>query len=657
MTRFAGTLTSTFLKVHTPMKQITPKRFGKYLLLDQIAVGGMAELYRAMITGVQGFEKLIAVKKLLPHLSVEEELVKSFIDEAKLAALLHHQNIVQIYDFGSVEKSYFIAMEYLFGKDLRDIMKKAKQHEPPLSLEYALYILSRVSAGLHYAHNLKDFQGKPLSIIHRDISPQNIFITYEGDVKIVDFGIAKAATQSTMTQVGMIKGKVAYMSPEQADGKVIDYRSDIFSLGIILYELVTGEKMFTGDTMQVLSKVRSAEFPSPEEVIKDVPEKLYEIFNQSLVKDPEQRYSSCNKMLSDLEEAMYAFSKRPTARGLSEFMKDIFKEEIAEEERTMSALAGMDFEAASEATVVPTGRIKKSEKVRPVSEVDEEEKPFPKKLLFAALGGIVIIAVLLIVFWPGKKEIVKVPEAGEATVTQQQKKEPETETAGAEKAPAVTEKQEASETPKASETPEISEAPKAAPAVKEGMEELAKARKALDEERYGDAVALFESALVKNPDLREEASAAYEDALREEANSLFKTDPERAETLLLKAIDVNPDSAKTHSRLGILYVQLKKYDAAIDQYKAVSRLDPAAVDAFFNLGYLYAVQKNYEDAEEMYQRTVELKPDYLDEALFNLAMVQKRLGKNDACIGNLETALKINPNNARVRKYLEKMRK
>jgi serine/threonine protein kinase len=256
------------------MKQITPKRFGKYLLLDQIAVGGMAELHRAMITGVQGFEKLIAVKKILPHLTIEEELVDSFIDEAKLAALLHHQNIVQIYDFGSVEKSYFIAMEYLFGKDLRNVMDKAKQDGSPLSLEYALYVVSRVASGLNYAHNLKDFQGKQLNIIHRDISPQNIFITYEGDVKIVDFGIAKAATQSTMTQVGMIKGKVAYMSPEQADGKTIDYRSDIFSLGIILYELVTGEKMFQGDTMQILSKVRSAEFPPPDEVIKDVPDKL-----------------------------------------------------------------------------------------------------------------------------------------------------------------------------------------------------------------------------------------------------------------------------------------------------------------------------------------------------------------------------------------------
>lgn len=627
------------------MKQITPNRFGKYLLLDQIAVGGMAELYRAMITGVQGFEKLIAVKKILPHLTIEEELVNSFIDEAKLAALLHHQNIVQIYDFGSVEKAYFIAMEYLFGKDLRGVTNKARQEKLPLSLEYALYIVSRVASGLHYAHNLKDFQGKPLNIIHRDISPQNIFITYEGDVKIVDFGIAKAATQSTMTQVGMIKGKVAYMSPEQADGKAIDYRSDIFSLGIILYELVTGEKMFHGDTMQILSKVRSAEFAPPEEVIKDVPDKLYEILNQALAKDPEKRYSSCNQMLSDLEEAMYAFSKRPTARGLSEYMKDLFKGEIAEEERTMSALAGLDFEAAAEAIAVPSGKREETKKPAPVSTPDEQKKGFPKNLLLAAIGGIVVIVVLVIVFWPGKKPVPTELQTAKTTVAEHQEKKAEKQAKVAKEKPAPTKSR-------------VAVKPSKAVAVVKGVKKLEQARQALDEKRYADAVNLFEAALAENPGLKEEASIAYEKALREQANSLVKKkEPDKAEALLLKAVEVNPGSVKAHSRLGILYVKQKKYDEAIVQYKTVSRLDPARVDAFFNLGYLYAVKKKYVDAEKMYKKVVELKPDYLDEALFNLAMVQKRMGNNEACIANLEKALAVNPNNERVKKYLKKLKK
>jgi tetratricopeptide (TPR) repeat protein/tRNA A-37 threonylcarbamoyl transferase component Bud32 len=666
------------------MGQITPKRFGKYLLLDQIAVGGMAELYRAMITGVQGFEKLIAVKKILPHLTIEEELVTSFIDEAKLAALLHHQNIVQIYDFGSVEKSYFIAMEYLFGKDLRNVREKAKQKGSPLSLEYALYIVSRVASGLHYAHNLKDFQGKPLNIIHRDISPQNIFITYEGDVKIVDFGIAKAATQSTMTQVGMIKGKVAYMSPEQADGEVIDYRSDIFSLGIILYELITGERMFQGDTMQILSKVRSADFPPPEEVIKDVPDKLYEILNQALAKDAENRYSSCNQMLSDLEEVMYSFSGRPTARGLSEYMKGLFEGEIAEEESAMSALAGLDFRTAGESVPVPPGKKEEPEKVGTPPEKTLQKKRGGKGLLLGALGGVLLIVVLIVVFWPREKAVPPPAKTAETTVTKEQTKAPENRTQVAQKEePAAGEGQEAKAPTaegKAPETKEVApkaeekapkaeeaaqkaeeEGPKAAekaaetPPAEKGLDKIEQAKQALDEKRYADAVGLFEAAFTENPGLKESSLGPYEDALRGEAESFSKTEPAKAEALLLKAVEANPESVKAHFNLGLLYVQEKKYQEAIDQYKRVSELDPEHTDAFFNLGYLYAISKDYGDAEKMYERVVELKPAYQDEALFNLAMVQKLLGKKDACIANLKKALEINPKNERVRKYLKKL--
>ncbi|MCJ7601039.1 MAG: serine/threonine protein kinase [Desulfobulbaceae bacterium] len=299
------------------MTTFQKQRLGKYIFLDKLAVGGMAELYRAMITGVQGFEKLIAIKKILPHLANEEELVRSFIDEAKLAALLHHQNIVQIYDFGSLGDTYFIAMEYLLGKDCRIITSKAKEKDLPLELPLGLLIVSRICAGLDYAHKLKDFQGKPLNIIHRDISPQNILITYEGDVKIVDFGIAKAASQTTMTQMGMIKGKVAYMSPEQAAGKLIDHRSDIFSCGIILYEMVTGKRMFSGDTMHILAKVREAQFDKPEEVRQDLPEKLLEVLYRSLAKDPANRYQTCDDMLTDLEECMQQLGVHPTANMLS----------------------------------------------------------------------------------------------------------------------------------------------------------------------------------------------------------------------------------------------------------------------------------------------------------------------------------------------------
>ena len=276
------------------MTVFQPIQFGKYRLLDKIAVGGMAELYRAKLTGVQGFEKLIAIKKILPNLSEEDNLITSFIDEAKLAALLHHENIVQIYDFGNMDNEYFIAMEFLFGKDLRTIRKAANNRELPLGMGYILYIISRICAGLDYSHNLKDLQGKPLNIIHRDINPQNILVTYEGQVKIIDYGIAKAASQNNKTRENLIKGKLAYMSPEQANGQTIDHRSDIFSTGIILYELLADRRMFEGETMHVLSLVREAHYDPPEEVIPDLPAKLNQILHRALAKDPDERYQSAS---------------------------------------------------------------------------------------------------------------------------------------------------------------------------------------------------------------------------------------------------------------------------------------------------------------------------------------------------------------------------
>jgi serine/threonine protein kinase len=350
------------------MNEFQPVRFGKYILLERLATGGMAQLYRAKIIGIQGFEKLIAIKMILPHLAKEKELVASFIDEAKLAALLNHGNIVQIYDFGSMEDSYFISMEFLFGKDLRAIAAKAKERDLPLSLEHTLYIISRACSGLDYAHKLKDFQGKPLNIIHRDISPQNIFVTYEGDVKLLDFGIAKAASQSTITQYGMIKGKVAYMSPEQAAGKFIDQRSDIFSAGILLYEMVTGGRMFTGDsTMQILAKVREAEFDSPDSVAPGLHPKVYKILNRALAREREERYQSSGEVLGDLEECMAELSLRPTAGGLAQYMKALFQDEIAAEDQVIREVSGI--------TRVEEPEPDKPEPVRPEPARPEPDKP------------------------------------------------------------------------------------------------------------------------------------------------------------------------------------------------------------------------------------------------------------------------------------------
>ncbi|MBW1895239.1 MAG: serine/threonine protein kinase, partial [Deltaproteobacteria bacterium] len=313
------------------MTSFQKKQFGKYLLIDKIGVGGMAEVYIGKITGDEGFEKLLVIKKILPHLTTEDELVKYFIDEAKIAALLQHENIIHVYDFGNIEDSYFIAMEFLFGKDLQLVIKKSSEIELQIGLENILYIASKICDGLDYAHKLKNLQGEALNVIHRDISPQNIFVTYDGHVKIIDFGIAKTAVQSTKTQVGLVKGKLAYMSPEQAGSQVIDHRSDIFAVGIILYELVTARRMFEGETLEIFSRVIEADFEAPENIVADLPPKLIEILNKSLAKDPDHRYKSCSEMLADIEDCLYYLSLRPNARKMSQFMTSLFEREFHDE--------------------------------------------------------------------------------------------------------------------------------------------------------------------------------------------------------------------------------------------------------------------------------------------------------------------------------------
>lgn len=318
------------------MSSIQPIRFDKYLLLDRIAIGGMAEVFRAKLTGEKGFEKPVVLKKMLPHLTDEEEMISHFIDEARLAAQLTHKNIIHIYDFGCVSGTFFIAMEYLFGKDLHMIIQQCRQVNLEMDLENILLAIANVCEGLGYAHHLKDLHGTPLNLIHRDISPHNIFITYEGQVKLIDFGIAKASLKSTKTQTGIIKGKAAYMSPEQAAGKPIDHRSDIFAVGIILYELVTGLKMFEGDTFQIISQVAQASYEPPEGVKPDLPKQLYSIIHKSLQKDPDKRYQSCEEMGKDIDDCICALNYRPNSKKMSGFIQSLFEGQYENEKQQMA---------------------------------------------------------------------------------------------------------------------------------------------------------------------------------------------------------------------------------------------------------------------------------------------------------------------------------
>jgi serine/threonine protein kinase len=302
------------------------KVYGPYRLLERVAVGGMAEVFKAMRSGVEGFEKVVAVKRILPHLSDNKEFVDMFINEAKMVAGLTHPNIVQIFDLGKIDKTYYIAMEYVHGRDLRSIMKRAKDRGIRIPMDLTVLIVGDICSALEYAHRKKDSRGRPLRIVHRDVSPQNMLLSFEGDVKLTDFGIAKAAARATTTDRGALRGKLLYMSPEQAHGKPMDCRSDVFSLGITFYEMVTDQRPFLASSEKsILEMVRECKVASPISINSRVPERLDKIIMRSLARDPDDRYQDASDMYKDLERFLRE-RQSLTQVELARFMEVLFDE-------------------------------------------------------------------------------------------------------------------------------------------------------------------------------------------------------------------------------------------------------------------------------------------------------------------------------------------
>jgi len=303
--------------------------FGKYILLDKIATGGMAEIWLAKQTGVEGFEKLVVIKKILPHFTHDKEFVTMFLDEARIAAKLNHSNIVQIYDLGKEQNTYYIAMEYISGDDIKGILQTSIKQGHFLPLQLSVNIISQSAAGLYYAHTLTDMYGTSMDIVHRDISPQNILVTYTGSAKIVDFGIAKAATQSQETRAGTLKGKFAYMSPEQALGKKLDGRSDLFALAIVLYEITLGKRLFKSDSeLKTLRMITEEPIKSPIEVNPKYPKKLNDILMKALERDRDKRYEDCRAFHVALDDFLREYPKPSSNVDLSKWMRKTFKERI-----------------------------------------------------------------------------------------------------------------------------------------------------------------------------------------------------------------------------------------------------------------------------------------------------------------------------------------
>jgi serine/threonine protein kinase len=302
--------------------------FGPYRLLEKVASGGMAEVFRAKRTGVEGFEKVLAVKRILRHLSDNKEFVDMFINEAKMVAGLTHPNIVQIYDLGKIEKTYFIAMEYVHGRDLRTIARRARDRGMRVPLDLSVLVISRVCAALDYAHRKRDDTGRPMLIVHRDVSPQNILISFDGDVKLTDFGIARAASMAPTTDSGgALRGKLLYMSPEQAWGRTVDCRSDIFSLGIVFYEMITDQKPFAGGSdLSVLEQVRACRVTPPRVHNARIPERIERVVLKALDSDPENRYQDAGEMHKDLERVLHE-RQPPTVTELARFMEILFEDQ------------------------------------------------------------------------------------------------------------------------------------------------------------------------------------------------------------------------------------------------------------------------------------------------------------------------------------------
>lgn len=319
--------------------------FGKYILLEKIQTGGMAEIYLARKPGASGVSKFVAIKRILPQFSEQNEFIEMFKDEAKIAVNLSHANIVSIHEFGVEKAQFFIAMDYVEGRNLRQILNKMKKSNVSFSIEQVLFIIKEVAGGLDHAHRCIDANtGKPLNIIHRDMSPQNVMVSFEGEVKIVDFGIAKAETQLDNTRAGTLKGKFGYMSPEQAEGLTVDLRTDIFALGIVLWELLANDRLFVANNeVNTLRKVRDCQIPSLRKINPNIPPELERIVSKALAKDRNLRYQTGAAFQRELSRFLNRQYPDFSPHDFSVFIKTLFAAEILENRKKMVEFA--KFEA------------------------------------------------------------------------------------------------------------------------------------------------------------------------------------------------------------------------------------------------------------------------------------------------------------------------
>lgn len=310
---------------------------GKYRLIGMMNTGGMAELFLALQAGLEGFTKVVALKQVLPHLATSQAFIDMFLDEARLAARLDHANIVRIYDFGEANGRYYLAMEYLPGEDVARVGSQARKTGQRIPVDIAAAIISGAAAGLHFAHELTGEDGSPLGLVHRDATPSNIIMTYYGAVKMVDFGVAKTEANVHQTQAGQVKGKMSYLAPEQVVGESIDRRADVFCLGIVLWELLTGRKLFSRENaVAAVHAVINEEPAPPSQLRPDVPPELDAIVLKALAKKREERFQTAGELEDALDSYFALRSGRPTAKHLASFLEGLFGKERADAKRSIA---------------------------------------------------------------------------------------------------------------------------------------------------------------------------------------------------------------------------------------------------------------------------------------------------------------------------------
>ena len=329
--------------------------FGHYKLMAVIRSGGMAELFLALMESFEGFTKVVAVKRVLPHLASSANFVEMFLDEARLAARMDHPHIVRVYDFGESRGHYFLSMEYLPGEDLGQVFHRARLTGKRIPTDILVSIMQSAAEGLDFAHDLTDADGMPLGVVHRDVNPSNIMVTYQGAVKVLDFGIAKVVSKLHQTEVGETKGKVAYLAPEQLTGAVIDKRTDVFGLGITLWEGLTGRRLFARDNGPAVAQaVLHQEIPTPNSMGARIPLDLERVLMKALEKDPEARHLSAAAFAEALDGYFAGRTGRPSPKLVGNYLTSLFGEARADLKKNVAQ--GRNLNAGIEGVMRPLTR-------------------------------------------------------------------------------------------------------------------------------------------------------------------------------------------------------------------------------------------------------------------------------------------------------------